>query len=261
MPYKDKAKARECQKRLRKNEEELMRQRTYAREYARARKAGIPWVNPVPKQRVNRKGIPIGPRIDITGQKFNKLTAVRFVRMELSPNGGLGKQYFWEFLCDCGTTKDINRCNVTAGKQRTCGECWGGKLIDPEYSTRRTLFGLYKKRCLRAGSEREFSLSEERFISLTKSPCAICGSLPATVYRQSHLGRDSYRCVYNGIDRIDNAVGYVEGNVRPCCIMCNKAKHAWPEEQFQEWLDHVVKFRTQQNPESPAITQGNEITS
>ena len=256
MPYKNKADARASQRRRRKDEAELIRQRTYAREYARAKKAGILWVNPVPKQRISRKGIPIGIRSDITGIVFKNLTALHLARVENNPNNG--KQYFWEFLCACGNTKEINRNNVTSGRQGTCGNCRDGKPTNPELSTRKTLFGTYKQRARRIGSEREFTLSEDLFITLTKSPCAVCGDLPSRVYKQSHDGRDSYFCLYNGIDRIDNTKGYIEENVRPCCTMCNKAKHAWSEEQFQAWLDRVVRFRTQQNPESPAIVQGNE---
>lgn len=255
MPYKNKENARACQQRIRQNVDEVIRQRTYAREYARARKSGTPWVNPVPKQRINRKGIPIGIRSDIAGVKFKKLTAVRFVRMEPASNGGNGKQYFWEFKCECGGIKEINRSNITSGKQGTCGRCRDGKPTNPELSARKTLFGVYKNRCHREGTEREFTLSEELFIRLTSSSCAVCGAAPYQKYRQSHSGRESYACLYTGIDRIDNDKGYIEGNVRPCCTMCNKAKHAWPETQFQEWLDRIVNFRT--NPECPA-KQGNE---
>ena len=245
MPYKDRNKANKRSKERRL--EDLERERTYAREYARARKAGIPWVNPVPRQRVNRKGIPVGPRVDITGRRYGRLTAIGFARYVPNPSGKGGVD-LWNFKCDCGTIKEINRGNVTRGRQGTCGLCRNGVLLTPEGATRKSIFTSYKGAALRRGYE--FTLKEDELVAMTKLPCAVCGLPPSQTFRQGRV----YSCVYTGIDRINNALGYVQGNVRPCCKWCNLAKHAWTEEQFQSWLERVVKFRT--NPEGGARNTG-----
>lgn len=49
-------------------------------------------------------------RIDITGKKYNKLTAMKRV------NGT-----HWKFLCECGNVKDIQRSKVVRSETRSCG--------------------------------------------------------------------------------------------------------------------------------------------
>lgn len=49
--------------------------------------------------------------------------------------------------------------------------------------------------------------------------------------------------VYNGVDRLDNAVGYLPGNCVPCCKFCNLAKAGGSYEEFVAYLDRVVEFR------------------
>lgn len=56
--------------------------------------------------------------IDITGRKFNKLTAVKFIRKT-----GVGRtiKHYWLFKCDCGKTKIIRKHDVTSGHIKSCG--------------------------------------------------------------------------------------------------------------------------------------------
>lgn len=85
--------------------------------------------------------------IDITGQKFNRLTAVRF-----SHKGKWGKQH-WLYACECGKVKVTTKGDVTRGKTRSCG-CYqvekitkhgfGGRKPTSEYNTWQGM----KKRCL-----------------------------------------------------------------------------------------------------------------
>lgn len=41
---------------------------------------------------------------------------------------------------------------------------------------------------------------------------------------------------YNGLDRVDSNLGYVAGNVVPCCRWCNQAKSSRPVGEFLTWL-------------------------
>jgi len=253
MPYKDKEDAKAYQRKVRESDKERLR--VYAREYARARKAGIPWVNPVPKVRKYTKGRVVGTRVDIAGQKYGSLLALEFSRRETL---GKGYVYLWKFLCNCGNVKEINRGNVTDGAQKTCGQCRGGVMLTPEGATRRSLYNSYKHRAHARGYE--FSLKEDEFIAMTKMPCAICGLPPSQKFIQSHGKSGSvYFCLYTGIDRINNDLGYEEGNVRPCCKWCNLAKHAWTEEQFQDWLHRVIKFQNSEGPAREAGERSNHL--
>ncbi len=40
----------------------------------------------------------------------------------------------------------------------------------------------------------------------------------------------------NGIDRINSNIGYIEGNIVPCCKHCNSAKNTMTESEFKEWI-------------------------
>ena len=57
-------------------------------------------------------------RVDLTGQKFGRLTAVEYLRSTKS-----GKSV-WLFLCDCGETTICPHDNVTNGHTISCG-CHG----------------------------------------------------------------------------------------------------------------------------------------
>ena len=47
--------------------------------------------------------------------------------------------------------------------------------------------------------------------------------------------------MYNGLDRVNNGLGYVEGNVVPCCETCNTAKQNLDLPAFFEWVQRVYE--------------------
>jgi hypothetical protein len=51
-------------------------------------------------------------------------------------------------------------------------------------------------------------------------------------------------CVYNGIDRKNNRLGYFSANVVSCCVVCNKAKRTMPYEEFVAYLIKAGGFQT-----------------
>ena len=57
----------------------------------------------------------MGKLIDLTGQKFNMLTAVKLVGK--SKSGA----YIWLFKCDCGNEKEIRSDIVKNGNIKSCG--------------------------------------------------------------------------------------------------------------------------------------------
>lgn len=56
----------------------------------------------------------MGKALDITGKKFNSLTAIS---REPSKNG----KTYWKFLCDCGNEKVIQTNHVVNGTIKSCG--------------------------------------------------------------------------------------------------------------------------------------------
>ena len=45
----------------------------------------------------------------------------------------------------------------------------------------------------------------------------------------------------NGIDRIDNNIGYTNENSVPCCKTCNFAKNILSESQFYLWIKKIYE--------------------
>jgi hypothetical protein len=82
----------------------------------------------------------------------------------------------------------------------------------------------------------EWQLSEAQLTSLFQGECHWCGEPPSNrTDRKRYNG--AFR--YNGIDRVDNASGYVASNVVSCCIICNSMKRDFSREVF---LDRARKI-------------------
>jgi hypothetical protein len=108
-----------------------------------------------------------------------------------------------------------------------------------------TLYGNYKRSA--TSRKFDFEISKDRFKELTLLNCHYCGSLPNTsiIHRNAAIkGHDSGAYIYNGVDRVDAKKGYIEGNVVPCCPLCNYMKSDFPVSDF---LSHVIKISKYQN--------------
>lgn len=90
---------------------------------------------------------------------------------------------------------------------------------------------------------REFSLSFEVFKSLIDQNCHYCNTAPRTEAKT--IGHGSY--FYNGIDRKDNALGYIPSNSLPCCSICNKAKSTMPYSEFISWIHRTSQYLKESN--------------
>lgn len=77
-----------------------------------------------------------------------------------------------------------------------------------------------------------FSLDLQSFEKLLVSPCKYCGKTPES------------EDTLNGIDRIDNRIGYEIDNVVSCCSTCNWAKRTTDVKDFIDWVHKVSDFQT-----------------
>ncbi len=78
------------------------------------------------------------------------------------------------------------------------------------------------------GAERrnmEFALSFEDYVNLQASPCVYCGEKEG-----------------NGIDRVDNSVGYIKENCVSCCLVCNKMKLTYTKQFFIEHCKKIAQL-------------------
>lgn len=135
----------------------------------------------------------------------------------------------WEAACDCGNTIIRSAQKFTAVKPiRSCG-C-GPRGRTPKQSHLEALF----KRHKHAAKARNlaFEIDPKTHGELINAACAYCGIEPSN--RPHPYLR--VRMVHNGIDRIDPALGYVPGNVAPCCPTCNFAKGTMTGDEFKAWV-------------------------
>lgn len=176
---------------------------------------------------------PITNRMD---KQYGYLRAVRF------DHQGRGGTAYWLFRCICGTDKVLNAVDVAKGNVKSCGckklTLFRQAIVLPDgLAARHSLYLSYQQN---ARSRRlTFDIPEQEFADLTKRDCFYCGVEPRTL-RQP---RGSTPYFYNGLDRIDNRLGYTVTNVVPCCRTCNMAKHAMTQQQFLEWVERLCKFR------------------
>ncbi len=152
----------------------------------------------------------------------------------------------WECKCDCGNIHITSTDAFTRSKEPSCG-CHRKEIsmrlgINQSLPSGEASFNLlfrgYKYKAKDRGLS--FNLSKELFKSLTKENCVYCGRSPSnSIMGKFHNG--AY--IYNGIDRIDNTIGYTEENVVTSCQYCNMAKGTRPVEDFEQWLDQLVEYR------------------
>lgn len=71
---------------------------------------------------------------------------------------------------------------------------------------------------------KKFSLSYKEFLEIIYKSCHYCGDPPKP--------RDRSPLPMNGVDRVDNKIGYVISNCVPCCRNCNFLKSSSSKEKF-----------------------------
>lgn len=73
----------------------------------------------------------MGKRLDITGQRFGRLVAIRPVERK---NSNLT---YWLCKCDCGKEKEISLGSLRRGNSKSCG-CWHNEMVGQISANRKT---------------------------------------------------------------------------------------------------------------------------
>lgn len=160
--------------------------------------------------------------IDLTGQKYGIL-------LMLEPtNQRERSSVVWKCKCDCGNIVYKAADTLRDGRIKSCG-CHKYKS---DYGTGFWIvYTHYKNNAIRR--HKMFLLDETLFYTLITSPCYYCGIHP------KQTGKRHRGFLHNGVDRVDNTKGYIEGNVVSCCKVCNRAKDIMTQEQFYLWIQSV----------------------
>lgn len=148
--------------------------------------------------------------------------------------------YFVLCRCDCGVQKETRLSGLQQGTTKSCG-CAGKELrrVANLGNTRtRKAYGEYAKNNLfkqyRQHAESRgiaFHLTQTEFLNLTAQNCYYCNCPPA---HKSHPKNAYGEYSYNGVDRVDNEIGYQLDNCVPACRPCNSTKNAVTKEMVMK---------------------------
>lgn len=173
-----------------------------------------------------------GNVVDITGQRYNNLVVISRADDFSNDNNRNSR---WLCRCDCGNEKIITKGCLLNG-QKTCGVCIWISKRQGVLPLENKLVNRTKKQAEDRGYSWELSNDEARRIS--RMPCNYCGSMDKR--KNSSTGE---LFSLNGLDRIDNSKGYINGNVVPCCKTCNHAKNNLSVDEFLAWTNKVYNYQ------------------
>ena len=146
-----------------------------------------------------------------------------------------GAYWLCECQCPAKTRKVIRGATLREGLSLSCG-CYKEeqvkKIRKPDAPFNSIMYR-YRKGADKRGLPFELTMNDIRHIVV--QDCHYCGAKPAQTF--DFLRKHDF--VYNGIDRMDNALGYVPGNCVPCCVRCNYAKLDSGYEEFREWISQA----------------------
>jgi hypothetical protein len=172
-------------------------------------------------------------RKDLIGKRFGKLLVI-------SPSHSVDGKWWWDCLCDCGQIIKARGYSLTSGQTQSCGclrdEITTNRNKNNRWTDRKKIklnqvFLSYKIAANKRGLK--FELSKELFEQLIFGNCFYCGCEP----KNETIGEKGIKC--NGIDRVDNTVGYIESNVVTCCKDCNFGKRNKYKQDFLSWVERV----------------------
>lgn len=142
---------------------------------------------------------------------------------------------YWVCKCDCGNYKEIKGSHLRRNSIVSCG-CQRGKTQPRGYSSLKSRFYNYRTKAHQRNLS--FELDEYQFLHLTQELCYWCGAPPSNI----HTGLNG-NYIFNGIDRIDNNLGYTLDNCVACCAKCNMMKRGMTQE---EWIAQMKRILQKQ---------------
>ena len=177
--------------------------------------------------------------IDLAGQRFGKLVILSLENRRINGHRA------WLCQCDCGNIHTADQNELRRGRRKHCG-CSGPsahatsrryqeKRITQDRQTivEKAYYRKYRENAKH--SRREFSLTYAEFIKIVVQNCYYCNSAPHAKKIMSY----SLEIIVNGIDRLNNNLGYITGNVVSCCRICNFMKNSL---HIHDFLLHISKI-------------------
>jgi len=141
--------------------------------------------------------------------------------------------------CTCGSISSVRMDSEVL--TRSCKKC--GQLKRRSTFSEKTKESLFKRlyhQYKRAAVLRKYSfeINFTDFKELVTKNCYYCNEPPNNSLKQN------YRSIaYNGLDRVDNLIGYRTDNVVTCCGWCNQMKNKYDTDAFLNKIKTIYKNR------------------
>lgn len=169
-------------------------------------------------------------RLDLANKKFGRLTVKNYSHSHRQPSGQM--RAMWNVVCDCGKPVIISTANLTSGNTISCG-CYVAELrkkgmikTDPE-SMIKEHFSRYKSAARKR--KKSFDLTYDQFKTICSKDCEYCGQSPKEKFTKV---KNVVKIKLNGIDRVDNNLGYSIDNCVSSCGICNSMKMDRSQKEF-----------------------------
>lgn len=157
---------------------------------------------------------------NLIGRQFTRLLVIQF------SGKNSHRQTMWLCRCQCGNEVIIRGDGLKSGHTRSCGclqkdatreicrSLGKANAIAPGQAVLNTKLLSYKKSAASRGYSWNLTKSEAQHMFL--QDCYFCGSKPSEM-KIKHYSTVAF---VNGIDRVDNSLGYEPTNCVPCCKKC-----------------------------------------
>ena len=143
------------------------------------------------------------------------------------------------YICDiCKKEETVRYCKLTQTKTfkekglMVCFDCYN-KTVRPIYKDKQ--YRVYKYQSSVRKRDYSFELNLDEFLNIVNRPCFYCGDF-SNNKNPTFPGR-------NGIDRIDNNIGYTLKNCVPCCDMCNRMKMKYSYDDFLKHIEKIYNYK------------------
>lgn len=156
------------------------------------------------------------------------------------------RRSLWKCECKCGTIKLVDAGNLKKPGRKSCG-CLRQELAKEKGKKQRTeksYFNLLYGECKRTAKYRkkEFNLTKSEYKTIVIKNCYYCDTSPTITRTKVGIPVPT-----NGLDRINNSIGYTKENCVSCCKICNTMKSTLEVNKFYDHIEKILEFRKNGN--------------
>jgi hypothetical protein len=184
----------------------------------------------------NKRGSAGGRNLkDITGERFGKLTVIKKTKNATTTSAK------WLCQCDCGKTVEVVSGSLRRGLTTSCGCARAKRLWSGYEDISKTFWSRVVKGAELRNLPLEITIEDawELFLKQDKK-CALTG-LPITLIKENFLKRHTEHTA--SLDRIDNKLGYIKGNVQWVHKEVNLLKNNFSEEELLFYCRKIIEHK------------------